>query len=254
MKRVMQAAALFSALGVGTAAQAALVTFEVDPTQSVISLGQSINIGDTNSAGGEFNQGYPQVGGESQSYSGTFEADIVGNTINFLGGPFDIVASNSLTPLLPGGTPGNYGFVTLGGDSAALRNFRFTFKKDVTAQPFNVGPNGVLLDPARDNWEYGPDVDASWTRSTDSLRSGVFEEDFHLSNPPTGAKLTQIPGGYKLEIPVQVNITWAELGANDSQFELVGKIVATSVVPEPGAMSVLLIGGAALLGRRRRNR
>ena len=71
MKRVMQAAALFSALGVGTAAQAALVTFEVDPTQSVISLGQSINIGPTNAAGGEFNQGYPQTGGESQSYSGT---------------------------------------------------------------------------------------------------------------------------------------------------------------------------------------
>ena len=251
MKRVMQAAALFSALGVGTAAQAALVTFEVDPTQSVISLGQSINIGPTNAAGGEFNQGYPQTGGESQSYSGTFEADIAGNTINFLGGPLDIVAGTSLTPLLPGGTPGNYAFTTLGGEAAALRNFRFTFKKETTANPFNIGPNGLLLDPDRGDWDYSPDMDASWSRNTNG---DVFEGAFQLGNPTPGATLTQIPGGYKLEIPVQAYITWSEFGAGDSQFELVGKIVATSVVPEPGAMSLLLIGGAALLGRRRRNR
>lgn len=246
MKRMIQAAALVAGLGVASAAQGALVTFQVDPTQSVIELTDLSHIGNT--LADDLNQGVAQPGGGSATYSGTFEADIVGNTINFLGGSFDVVASNSLTPLLPGATPGNYGMITLNGKTAALREFRFSFEKENTSVPFNIGPDGLLLDPDRGDADFPPNLDASWVRS----RNGDQFEDGVLLNSAPGSTLTQIPGGYELEIFVDTFIMWSEVSSGDSEFSLMGKIVATSVIPEPGAMGLLLAGGTALIGRRRR--
>lgn len=249
MTKGILASALLATFGTAGAAQAAMVTFEVDPARSILSLGQM-------GVGGE--TGYEQEGGASRSYSGTLEADIVGNTIHFPGGFPTIIADNSAAPLLPGSTPANYAIWTVdNGFTAALRNFQFAFEKD--GAPYNIAADGTLLDPDRGNEPYTPRLTGSWTIDT-QLFGGLAstdEEDVlnNFASPPrtAAATLRDENGVLTLEIPVVTHITWSELGAGDSQFQLLGTIVATSgIIPEPGALSVLVLGSTLLVARRRR--
>jgi hypothetical protein len=150
--------------------------------------------------------------------------------------------------LEPGDAPGSYGMVTLDGEkTAALRGLQFTFTKNNTSEPFDVDASGHLRDPLQGDQEWSPFVDASWTLS----RFGDFPDSGLLYNPMYPAILTQEGDEYRLEIPVEIVITWSETSAGDSQFLLEGTIVATSAIPEPGMMSTLA-AAATLLPRRRR--
>ena len=236
MKKGLQAAALFFTLGAASAAQAALVTFEVDPARSVVSLGAiKLNDGDITLA---------QPGGGSATYGGTFDVDITGNTITFPGGQQTIIANNSAGPLLPGAAPGNYGVVNIEGDTAAIRGFQFNFE----GGPLTINPQGQLVDA--DIPAVPSVLLASYTISTPF---GDDYEDKIIFNfgPDSPATLTESNGVRTLEIPISTFITWDN---RSSDLQLVGKIVATNGVPipEPGSVALLALGGATLLARRRK--
>lgn len=237
-------AALLVTLGAAGAAQAAIMEFQVDPARSVLTLGAA-------GIGGE--SGFPQAGGGSASYSGTIQADIENNTIDFISGDYAIIASNSTVPLQPGNAPANYAIFTA--DSfyqAALRNLRFDFKKEF-GDPYVIGPGGVLLDPDFANEPTTPALLGTAT-VVDSFGTENLDTEWHnFARPPgTGpATLTQANGVFTLEIPVRVPITWTLFGAGDSQFELIGTIVATTI-PEPTTLTSIALGAALLMSRRRR--
>jgi hypothetical protein len=244
MSKGIGAAALLVSLSAAAAAQAAIVEFQVDPTRSVLTLGAAGVAGET---------GYAQEGGSSASYSGTIQADINGNRLEFITGDYAVVASNSAGNLQPGNSPANYAIFTVdSGFRAALRNFRFDFKK-WTGDPYIIAADGTLIDPDFGNEPTSPNLLGAAT-ITDSF--GVEEKDTEFNNfarPPgtEPVKLTQSNGVFTLEIPVRTAITWSRFGAGDGQFELVGTIVATTV-PEPTTLTSLALGGALLLTRRRR--
>jgi hypothetical protein len=244
MSKGIGVATLLFTLGAAGAAQAAIVEFQVDPSRSVLTLGAAGVAGET---------GYAQEGGTSANYSGTIQADIVGNTIDFITGDYAVVAGNSSGNLQPGNAPANYAIFTVDNFyQAALRNFRFDFKK-WTGDPYVIAGDGTLIDPDFGNEPTSPNLLGA---ATIVNSFGVEEKDTEFNNfarPPgtDPAKLTQNNGVFTLEIPVRTAITWSVFGAGDSQFELVGTIVATTI-PEPTTLTLLALGAGLILARRRR--
>jgi hypothetical protein len=86
--------------------------------------------------------------------------------------------------------------------------------------------------------------------------SSVVSNQFAV-NTSTGGTLLDLGGTLELTIPVSV-IVPVDVGGFILSAVLTGQIVATAVVPEPGTVALLAIGGVALVplvarrGRRRR--
>jgi hypothetical protein len=220
-------------------AGAAVVTFNLNPAASSLTL-----------TGDFMDQALqPQTAGSTTtSYGGTIMADLVGNTIQFVNGS-NIDANLQPTNQSPrangdiGTAAADYGFTAsipvIGTAQGALRNFVLGANSSpltVTANTFT--PNINFIDSSGDLDFRSP---VTFGRSGLSSSSG--------NGAITGGMLQTVGSTQTLTIPVDVTFTSSTATTNDTSLHFLGTLVATRLVPEPAAASLL---GFTLFALRRR--
>jgi hypothetical protein len=220
-------------------AQGQLVTYTINPAQS--SLGAGGDLAGSNTS--------PQTAGSnSTSFFGTILAERIGNTIRFLDGS-DIRANNQATNQQPasGGTPGsapaNYGLQSttqFGTARAAVRDLRL----DLSSNAINI----VGINFPND---FTTHIDDGVIDFNTGLQFGDADLFGRFSGNSAVTQSTATLDGVNETLRLQFNIDfpYSALTTNDSNLNLVGTIIATGVIPEPAALS--LVGVSLLMLRRR---
>jgi hypothetical protein len=257
--KVVLASAGFLAVATGVTgtARADLATYTIDPLQSSLTLAGTLT-------GSTAIQQTP--GSTSTSYSGSIIADRVGNTIKFPGGSALVAASQAASQQprndgTPGSQPADYGRRTDEGGGPfgqtafeALRDVEFDLFDDTSGLGATVAPNGnfasnsfgLEFNSGESDTIYGlggnPDNDLTNKGTANSTGGGQSSVVF---NPSTGIETLTL----RLSTG---NIGYSVNTTGDSTMSFTGTIVATRLVPEPGAIGVLAVAATSLLARRRR--
>jgi hypothetical protein len=239
-----------------SAADAAVVTYTIDPARSSLTIGGSV-------AGGAASQQTP--GSLTTSFSGTIRADrnTAAGTIAFPGGS---VVDAALQPsnqqprsdATPGSQPADYG------------------RTATTPSPFFATVleafRGIVLDIEDDTGGAGSRLTLSNTFNSANLvlfidvgesdvSYGTATAETSLAGKSTSnggaASSSVIVSGSTETLTLQINsgpITYGVAQTGDSSVTFTGTIVATRpvVIPEPTALAGLATGAGLLLGRRRR--
>jgi hypothetical protein len=208
-------------------AQAASVSYTIDPSQSVLNLSGTYS-------GFAF---VPQSPGSMMDgYGGTINADLSGGVVTFLGG-------SSITALLHpaaatfqpiGFGVGNYGVAIPSiAEFGAYRNLVL----DILSGSFSSGGSPTIQLAFTSG---GLDYDGPQTGAGTVPLTGLMGPD--TSALP--AMLSTIGGIETLSIPVSFSFS----GANGLLQSLDGTIVAFRPVPEPSPLALGLAGGVVLFG------
>jgi hypothetical protein len=241
----------FSAAVAGLAcsrgATAADVTYTIDATQSFLSVGGDL--------AGTFAQ--EQTSGSlTSSYSGTIHADRAAGTIQFLtGSSLDAALQSQNQEPRSDGTPGaesaDYGRTAIGDTIAvqvveALRDWNFGLESDnpisISGTTFDGSDVGIPVEAGESFWMYG-------SQSGDKDFSGLFAFN-SASTPPM---LSTVGSVETLTLPLRGQWGYGVQTTGDSSMIFSGTIVATrTVVPEPGAISLIFAAAGLIAVRRRR--
>jgi len=255
--RAVLTSAAFVTVGLAASefAAAAQVSYTIDPLQSTLTLLGNLSNSTAQQQG---------AGSLSTSFSGSVVADRTGNTILFpANGGSAINALNSGS-----WRPDDNGF-----DDTDLANYG-------RQAPWEISPNitvfeairGLVIDLWDDNFGVPATIAANGTFNSNSffLHLDDGASDLLIGNSPgivshvnketsnsnnNGLSSVTLDGTTeKLTLKFSTGgIGYSISTPGDSSFSFTGTIVATrTVIPEPGAGGLLAIGGAALLGRRRR--
>ena len=207
--------------------QAAPTVFTIDSSQSQVAASGTVIGGVLTPQG---------AGALSTSYSGIFNADVTGSTIQFTGGS-TIIAQNSGSwqpdeDSLPGTAPANYGAkanvtyiipITFYG---ALRNIVL----DLTSPEISIIGGGF---PAS-NLVFSSTSPAAVLDYYSTVISGSVALNGYATNAiATQATLTSSGSTQTLVIPIDATFRFKLLSANDTTVRLTGQLVATSSAAAP---------------------
>jgi hypothetical protein len=243
-------------LSAASSAPAEQVTYTIDPLQSSLTLLGNLT-GTT--------AGQQTPGSLTTSFSGTIVANRTAGAIEFPGGSVlnaAVQATNQQpwTDGSPGSRPADYGRIAPGPfpDTTtleALRNFELDVFDDTSGAGSTVGPTGQF---ASNSLQLQIDVGDS------DVMVGNIPVEVDLSDKGTsngngnGASSVVQVGTVEtltLKFDAAGSILYTVFQTNDSSLAFHGTIVANrTVIPEPSAVALLAISGAALLARRRRRR
>lgn len=269
-RRLSVAALAIWVFAVAECASAAPVTFTLDPSRSELSwtsftvLGQEIPV-----PGGNFLFQLDEQGPGSlvTSYSGSIETDLdlSGGTLEFVGGS-NIVAANSGEWLLIDSDPNtfeyisgpaNYGIEISGNGTGWSSVFDLVFGLDGGPQALiGVGSSNfssaISFDVAQGMVGY------AFVPAGSLGGPGLFDDLSGQAggNSAADGTLVDLGGGsYELTLPTNVLLE-AELDGNPFGVRLTGELVATAFVPEPGSLTLAMMGllGAAVMFVRSRRR
>jgi hypothetical protein len=228
-------------LVVSSFAAAAPVDFTIDPAQSRVRLGGTFN-------GVELGPQMP--GSDVTGYTGTVTAEIdrAAGTLSFnTDTPQALDQPVDQQPLNEFRQGANYGLTPVGTLPIFLAARGMDLNLGGTNAPFNAGA------PTFEQVGFYVNGGTLYY-STPDLPGGVA--DLHgyggLERVIGPLTLTQAGGIETLTIPIGTNFSpYTGEGGDAIALTLDGQIVATRVVPEPGA-AVLIVAGGLVLGRRRR--
>lgn len=221
-------------------AHAEVVTFQVDPSRSTLSLSGAVRYYFNGSV---FGFGAQAAGALDADFGGTITGDLVGSSLSLLGGSAIMAQANPAGAFLPVG-PGTVDVFGM-----------------LTASAGNVFPNrmyDIVLDlsggTASPGSAFGGNV--SYTGGS----GGIFpffdaapQSLAGVTAPNTAVGLVDltISGDVQtLTIPINANLILFGNGTG-VETRLTGSLVATRMIPAPGAAG-LWAAGALLCGRRRR--
>jgi hypothetical protein len=255
--KTVLASAAFVSIGLATTNFAAgeQVTYTIDPLQSTLTLLGNLSNSTAQQQGG---------GSLSTAFSGSIVADRTGNTILFpSNGGSAINALNSGS-----WRPDDDGF-----DDTDLANYG-------RQAPWEISPSITVFEAIRDltidlwddNFGVPSTISGTGTFNSNSffLRLDDGESDLLIGNSPgivshanketsnsnnNGLSTVTVDGDIeKLTLKFSSGgIGYSISTPGDSSFSFTGTVVATrTIVPEPGAVGLLAICGAALLARGRR--
>jgi hypothetical protein len=225
-------------------AQAETYTYTVDPAQSFLGVGGNLT----------GNPASPQTSGSTTTtYSGTIKLDRNGNVLQFNAGSA-LNANNLGTKQQPftDGSPGtafaNYGRTAPGPffttTNEALRGFVLDVESDpfiLSGTSFSSGNFAIVISSGDSDFAYG-----TTTGEVDLSGKGT------ANGAVTNSTLTTASGVETLKLYIATGpILYTAAASNDSTLTFGGEIVATRLVPEPTALSMLLLPLA--LRRRRRD-
>jgi hypothetical protein len=224
------------------------VIFNVDPDQSMLTLSGA-------AFGLPFSEQAGHAGSLTDRWTGTIVADLSGGVLTFNSGssitallnapalpPFSTVPHSDV----PAGSIDNYGVFASGlvnGLNAELNGAYRTLTLDIptgTATPGSA-PSGMTFRFTSGHLEWGAVLPPS-TPLADGSSSLI-----NVTGANTSTDIVSLTPGGVLTIPVQFTTT----GDNRTE-QWSGTIVA--VVPEPGTITLLLLGIAALFLRAARGR
>lgn len=231
-----------------SSAMAAMVTYIVDSSQSELTASGS-------TLGGTVLLEPQAPGSLATSYSGTIDADLLVTTFQFVGGTVDADVSGDYIPG-PGGvggpSPGDYGGLLDGGFlgrvDGAVRDSTFELGSGLLARTGEalVGGTSLTLNDGAMDYVGSGALAGVW--GSEGI-AGLGAVNMASSDPTlTDDGLTET-----LTIPIVASVLF-QLDTDpplDMTFMLTGTIVATRVVPEPTTLSLITLGGLALLRRRR---
>jgi len=243
----LASAACGLALSMGNWAFAAPVSYTIDPVRSTLVMtGDLLGLAPV----------IPQVAGsDSDTYSGTINADLAGGLLTFSGGSSITANLSAVAPFTPVANPGvdNYAFftnVSLPASPPLAGTWNLAFRNIVFDITTGIAQDGVV-----------PPASTMTLRTTSGFASiettssgGPFPSSFanqNAFNSTVGAvSLTQAGGIETLVIPFR-----RESGAGGTHFIFTGNITATRVVPEPSTMVLAglgMIGACVAVWRKRR--
>jgi hypothetical protein len=236
-------AMLGSLLLVPAFAQADTFTYTIDQSQSFLSVGGNLT----------GNPASPQTSGSTTtSYTGSIKLDRNGNQLQFnAGSALNAVNLGTKQQPFTDGSPGtafaNYGR-TAGGPffsttNEALRGFVFDIESDpftITGTSFPSGSGNLAL------IVLSGDSDFAYGTTPGEVSLAGKGTANGASTPST---LTTASGVETLHLYFSTGqILYTAAASNDSSLTFAGEIVATRLVPEPAALTLLLV---PLLFRRR---
>jgi hypothetical protein len=236
-------AALAAVAAVGYASTASAAQYIVDSNLSSITI--------TGSALGNLIVLGPQsLGSNTATFGGTIDATSNGTDITFNSAAIDAnLLANPQSPAVGGGAgsaPADVGLSISGlvSGSAAIRDFILGLSSG--AIPLAGGTTFGLPPITLDITSGSLDYNVTGLLTAQGNASIVGES----ANPTAGVG-TLI--GDTLTIPVSVTITFPLTTGVNADVVLLGQIVATEVIPEPGTIAMLGMGiiGLVAVGRRR---
>jgi len=228
---------------IAAAATAEPAAFTLDPAASTLTVSGTL-------LGQPFVAQNP--GSLTTGYTGTFFVDLDGGRVLLTSDVPNAV--NQPLPQQPGqnttdAQPANYGMRgTLGTDTllAAIRQLDLSINGEFN--PPALSPGGTFDPTAIGTYING----GSLYYSTGTTSNYV---DLHGTGAPNTATapgtLTTVGNVQTLTFPLRLTGTRDVLGPGDTVLVFDGQLVATRIVPEPGACALALGAGAALLRRRR---
>ncbi len=228
------------AMGGASLAHAEIVSFNVDPARSTLVLSGAVRYYFNGSV---FGFGEQAPGSLAAAYAGTITGDLDGSTITFGGGSSIVGLANPAGPFLPAG-PGStdvYGMRTFSAGTFA-DNRMYDLVLDLTGGAATSGAAfGGSIAYVGGSGGIFPYFDAS-PRSL----AGVS-----AANTGGGLVSLTLDGDVQtLTIPIDTNLILFGNGTG-VETRLTGSLVATRVVPAPGA-GLAMIGALGLFTRRRR--
>ncbi len=216
--------------------------FTINPLQSMLTL-SGVLAGSTAT---------PQPpSGFLTSYSGTIDATVLANSVQFNGAQAVAANSGNYSPMAGGGAgtaPGNYGgMFTAGGffpGTFALRGLMASLSSgaiSLTGGSFDASQ--LMFSVLAGSADYR--VAALAMMGTASLVGDTGQ------NGMGNGTISIVNGVQTLTIPIDVTIIFTAVNANDSMFRLQGLIVATAV-PEPATYVLFGMGLLVCAQRFRR--
>jgi hypothetical protein len=232
-------------------ARAALVTYAIDPSQSMLTLSGNLTDNSASQQGS---------GSLSTSFSGSIVADRNPGNIRFVSGSvldaaLQLANQQPRNDATPGSQPADYGRTAPGpfGSTTleAIRGLQLDLFDDTSGLGAPIAANGNFVSSA-----FGVEIDNG---ESDSIY-GTVPNEIDLSGKGTAnsngvVSSTVILNGAIETLTLKIatgSIGYGIAGAGDSSFSFNGTIVARREVPEPASFTLVALGAGIFTRRRRK--